>query len=334
MGISVIGGGGAVASKTQKTQIITSTSSWVAPADVTQVEVWVFGGGGGGGGYQTTNFGWSGGGGGGGGCDHEILSVTPGTSYAVVIGGGGAGQASVSNNGPLAGHGSLSSFGGTMAIGYGGQGGAPSNASITNPGFFLVSSATTTGSGYTQDLIGSSGGGGAVASSSGAWAVAGGGGGAGGEAPSNGGFSTNSDFTIMKIGAYGQGHAGASGLSASATDGARFNGMGGRGIFGFGGGGGGAATAMDWAGSSTAWDAIYSNVRYRFRGIDGGGDGAMDIYNNAGGVAPAGQAQRLATSGAANRAGGGGGGCRTNWWTATGGNGGSGVVVIRFWSAL
>ena len=67
------------------------TYSWTCPSGVTSVSVVCIGGGGGGngGGYGV---GGAGGGGGGGLGYKNNISVTPGQSYTVVVGGGGAGD--------------------------------------------------------------------------------------------------------------------------------------------------------------------------------------------------------------------------------------------------
>lgn len=75
------------AGKIEKTDIITSTQSWTAPAGVTKVNLLVVGGGGGGG-YSTLS-GIVCGGGGGGGLVVGDFTVSPGTSYTVTIGAGG-----------------------------------------------------------------------------------------------------------------------------------------------------------------------------------------------------------------------------------------------------
>jgi hypothetical protein len=68
------------------------TTTWTAPAGVTQLEVLVVGGGGGGG-YEM------GGGGGGGGVLYDsAFPVTPATVYTVTVGGGGTGRTSNSDN--------------------------------------------------------------------------------------------------------------------------------------------------------------------------------------------------------------------------------------------
>jgi hypothetical protein len=115
MGISVIGGGsGGGGGKIQKTEIIKSTQSWTAPADVTFLDVVLCGGGGGG------ARGFNGGAGGGGGSvDFAVLTVTPSTAYTITIGAGGAGQSSPGNDGF---NGSASSFGALLSVSGGGQG--------------------------------------------------------------------------------------------------------------------------------------------------------------------------------------------------------------------
>jgi collagen type VII alpha len=81
--------------------------SWTCPTGVTSVSVVCIGGGGGG------NEGSAGAGGGLGWKNN--IAVTPGNSYSVVVGAGGAGSSTSGNDGDL------SSFNGGTVIGYGGQ---------------------------------------------------------------------------------------------------------------------------------------------------------------------------------------------------------------------
>jgi hypothetical protein len=67
----------------------TGTTSWTAPSDVTQVEVLVVAAGGTGASDSATNVG-NGGGGGGGVIYNSAYPVTPGQSYTVTVGAGGA----------------------------------------------------------------------------------------------------------------------------------------------------------------------------------------------------------------------------------------------------
>ena len=102
--------------KIKKTSFITSTQTWTAPFDVSEVEVLMCGGGGGG----TTDRGGS------GSVDRKILSVTPGASYTVTIGAGG-----IANDGS----GSASSFGALLTVD-GAQGiGQPGNMGGGGGGF-------------------------------------------------------------------------------------------------------------------------------------------------------------------------------------------------------
>jgi hypothetical protein len=77
------------------TQTFTSSSTWTAPAGVTSVNYIAVAGGGGGGGGANENSNADqnrpGGGGAGGQVIRGSLSVTPGTTYPIVVGAGGAG---------------------------------------------------------------------------------------------------------------------------------------------------------------------------------------------------------------------------------------------------
>lgn len=79
--------------------VITSTTTWTCPANVTKAKVYVTGGGGSAGsGYVSQ----AGGGGGGGGTAIKFLTVTPGTVYTATIGAGGTalinGSSGISGN--------------------------------------------------------------------------------------------------------------------------------------------------------------------------------------------------------------------------------------------
>ena len=70
------------------TTVITSNQSWVCPTGVTKIDVALYGGGGGGG--VTTVFGANGRAGVNGSTTTKtLISVTPGTSYPIVVGAGG-----------------------------------------------------------------------------------------------------------------------------------------------------------------------------------------------------------------------------------------------------
>ena len=96
------------------------TTSWTVPPYVYKAKITVVGGGGGGGTGYTTGTTYAAGGGGGGGGSIGVFSITPGTSYTVVVGAGGGGGSS----------GSASSVTGTgiSIVGNGGSSGGPNYA--------------------------------------------------------------------------------------------------------------------------------------------------------------------------------------------------------------
>lgn len=94
-----------------------SSGTFIVPAGVTEVKATVISGGGGGAG---ANGNCGGAGGGTGGTAIGVKSVTPGASYAVIVGGGGGGG----GFGGGGGAGSQSAFNGTTIYATGGGGGA------------------------------------------------------------------------------------------------------------------------------------------------------------------------------------------------------------------
>jgi hypothetical protein len=193
-----------------KTFTTVGNTSWTAPSDVSQVEVLVVAGGGGSGGSGlrsgfVNNAAWGGGGGGGGLIYNSQYTVTPGQTYTVTVGAGGA----VDNNG------GNSVFGNLIAIG-GGAGGDSSNGAVGDPG-------NTGGSG--------GGGGGDITTTPGSGTAGQGfAGGAGLDpSPESGG------------GGGGAGGAGQSGATATGGPGLQF-GISGTPTYYAGGGGGGAGT--------------------------------------------------------------------------------------------
>ena len=96
----------------------TSSGNWTAPNNTNAVKVFLVGGGGGGGNNDGSNNSFNGGGGGGGVVIERTVPVTPGTNYAITIGGGGA-------QGSTGAQGGTSNFGNLLsAIGGGGGAGA------------------------------------------------------------------------------------------------------------------------------------------------------------------------------------------------------------------
>ena len=108
------------------------TGTWYCPPGVTKVTVIAIGGGGGGGSRNGPDFTKGGGGGGGGNIRlYENVSVTPGTTYDVVVGAGGFGGNSSSQDGKSGG---TSYFRSTSYGATGGTGGAVGTSSAIGAG--------------------------------------------------------------------------------------------------------------------------------------------------------------------------------------------------------
>lgn len=223
------------------------TYTWICPAGVTSVSVVCVGGGGGG--SWGSGFVGSGAGGGGGALRYgNNITVTPGASYTVVVGGGGATFTSYNPaQAPLGGN---SSFAGTV-IGGGGAGGTYSGA---------VPGVGGTGSGGTGGSTGGAGGygsGGTGGGGAGGYSGVGGQGAVYPSGASGAGTGTSAaggGFT--GISKYGQGAGNhGSGIGALGASGATFGSsapvgyFGGSGAFGstfaFGGGGGAGGFTLE-----------------------------------------------------------------------------------------
>lgn len=103
------------------------TFKWTAPSNVSTVEATVIGGGGGGGGEQGNG----GGGGGAGGTAKVIVTVTPGSTYDLVVGAAGAAGLGATPTDGGAGGNSTMVVGATTYTGAGGTGGLRSTAGGT-----------------------------------------------------------------------------------------------------------------------------------------------------------------------------------------------------------
>lgn len=137
------------------------TYTWTVPPCVTSITVKIWGGGGGGGGTSSRQTitdeeaCTQGGGGGGGGFAMRTYSVTPGETYSIVVGAGGAGGVGANNTAVAGITGGTSTFSGPATTpfgpltGFGGAGGAGATAYNNNTGQHHIGSNGTGGAGGT-----------------------------------------------------------------------------------------------------------------------------------------------------------------------------------------
>ena len=207
---------------TAPSQTSSSTGcTFTPPVGVTSIEVLVVAGGGGGGGRFV-----GGGGGAGGLRSNTSLGVTPGTSYSVTVGAGGAGAANSTTAANAMGtSGSSSVFGSITAAGGGGGGGfvaSPGQAGRTGgSGGGGSGSATTTNAGGTATPSGqgNNGGSGTVASGQNPGGGGGGSGGVGGNGGSSGGGAGGAGTSNNITGSFVTYAAGGGGGADSAAGG-------------------------------------------------------------------------------------------------------------------
>ena len=161
---------------------------WYVPAGVTGLKVALVGGGGGAG------LGWAGGGGGGGQVQYnDSLAVTPGQSFNIVIGQGGAKKTTTNRAGNS---GTQTKFGSVTALGGGGGGGSNSFWSTAgNIGLGMSAVGLSGGSGGGNNVFGNGASGTSrsttVANTFAGWTAFGN---PGGLAVSNGSFGSNATW--------------------------------------------------------------------------------------------------------------------------------------------
>ena len=278
------------------------TYSWIAPANVTKVQVVAVGGGGAGG---TGTSSMVGGGGGGLGWKNNI-TVTPGQSYTVVVGAGAAVSGYPDTPSPTYGWdaaGGASYFINTSTVA--GLGGTSSATSFTG--------VPTAGGSYVGDGGGSGGEGGMTNQSQ---SYNGGGGGAGGYAGAGGaaGWISSPSTNPGAAGAGGGGGGGAASFDS-------------RDIYNVGGGGGGVS--------------IYGQGSSGSGGVSGGNRVGAGGSGGDAGVSGKNRLSSSLTHARANGGnyGGGGGSAgergsnAANSWQAGNGAGGGGAVRI-IWGGL
>ncbi len=177
------------------TEIYNVTGNWVAPPEVTTVDVEAWGGGGAGAGSVTDNDGGNAGGGGGAYARTDNISVIGGNTFAFVVGAGGTGGTAGGATG------TDTTFNGGGAISAdGGTGGGTTN---TTEG--VGGSLANTVSGDEEYAGGNGGDGGATTVGSG------GGGGSAGDAGTGGAGGAGSATTGGTAGTAGAGTGGAAG---------------------------------------------------------------------------------------------------------------------------
>lgn len=203
------------------TMVGTGTTTWVAPAGTTSVTVQAWGGGGGGAAGTASR---GGGGGGGGAYASSTVAVTPGTTYTVTVGAGGATDA----------NGTPSSFGMTTVVAAGGGRGTLSGSSSVAQGH--GPGGTVAASTGTIRYAGGNGGG-ASNNDGGGGGGAGGSGGTGGNGGDGCSCTAGPGGTWGEGGTYGSGRGGRGG--ADTPDSVAVCG------FSPGGGGGGAEDESD-----------------------------------------------------------------------------------------
>ncbi len=247
---------------------------WTAPAGVTSVDYLVVGGGGSGGtpgGAIGENY-WGTGGGGAGGLLQGIMTVTPGGTYSITVGGGGTAPAYLNPNTYVGDNGDDSRFGGLLALGGGGGGAGVQVAS--GKGNDGGSGGGSGGDNGTVYALGTSGQGfsGMVSRSPAGNRTAGGGGGGASGTGTRGG---NPD------GQNSIGGNGGPGIASTIT---------GSSLYYAGGGGGGARDTFGGQGGGTGGSGVGGNGGTQSsgsngmdgRGAGGGGTGADAAGGNGG----------------------------------------------------
>ncbi|NTV03049.1 MAG: filamentous hemagglutinin N-terminal domain-containing protein, partial [Chlorobiaceae bacterium] len=272
-------------------QLLTGSSTWLIPTNVTTVQAWAIGAGGGGGGASGAA-----GGGGGGGVAYYQYSTTPGQTISYSTGTAGAGGAG-GYNGSTGGTTTVS-YNGVTLYAYGGQGGVAGGSG--------GSGGTATGG--TTNVTGGSGGAGSSGDtgSGGGGAIGGGSGssynsssgGAGGTSADVAGLSSALTVLGYSLGAGGAATGPGTNLYTNAgtpNNAANFGsggsgigywgGTGGTGLYG--GGGGGAANE----GGSVAGGAGGAGVAVVMYGV---GSSSLTINAGSGNVGFSGKVGNIA----------------------------------------
>jgi len=289
---------------------------WTAPANVSSVWYLVVGGGGGGGRSQADHN--HAGGGGGGGVLNGTVNVTPGTSYNVMVGDGGAGGKNVTKGYP-------NCVGGGQVV-FPIDGATMYENDPCGPG-----QGENGGNSYFDDRIAYGGGGGGGGYAGDPWVRVGRNGGSGGGGAWNsmyggtGVAGQGNDGSLNHGGGAGSnGTLGGNGIEINITGTPIYFGGGGdtaQGTGGLGGGGDGSTEGFAF----WAWweDAPFYTIHYYPCGVEG--NGYYCVYQQNG-LPPEAGVDYLGGGGGA----GSGGGFDWNMINYDGADGGSGVVVLRY----
>jgi Glycine rich protein len=233
-------------STTQIFSYTNATQTWTAPTGVTSISVTMTGGGGGGGGSVPG----PGALGGTGGYLSGTLTVTPGTTYTIYVGGGGVGalNSPAFTAGGFGGGGSSAGGNGNTA---GGGGGA---TYILNGSTLIVAVGGGGGGGYFSYMTGGNG---------------------GGQTGGNGGAPYNgTGGTQLAGGTVGLGGAGGTGSYLQGGNASDYYGGGGGGYYGGGAGLGG--------GGGSDYSTSLTNITQTQGGGATGGSGALALSSNKG----------------------------------------------------
>ena len=290
---------------TSHTQVFTESGTWTVPSGVTAINVLVMGGGSGGrngdsyGQTGATSNTVAGGGGAGGEMALKSFTVSPGTSYVVTIGKGGAAESA----------GGATSFGNLLSANGGGVSQYPQNGANGGSG------------GGGSPSYGSTGGNGTY----------GGGGGGGGTGPNYSSIPGVGTTNNGEKGTSSAGGNGGKGLSIAGNTGA--GGKGGSGSCG-GGGGGGGYGGIGGNGGDTGGSVNYSSGG----GGGGGGYGLNGNGGKGGNAGTASMTTAYAGGNGGTGAGGGGGGGAGRQYVegyvgGQGGKGGDGICIVT-WTSI
>ncbi len=278
--------------------------TFLVPDGISSITVKAWGAGGGGGGAGRSS---NGGAGGGSGFTQTTLSVTPGETLDVKIGGTGGGGGGSSNSGTGGGGGGYSSIARSstqLIVAAGGAGGG--------------------GGGYTAGNVGGYGGAGGGSTGENGGASGTSNGGSGGTSGSGGAAGTGG-LNVGTAGSSLTGGLGGDGRSSAGADGGANNG-------GINGGGDGGVLGTNYSGAGGGGAGYYgggggAGSTYRTGASGGGGGSSYTTGSGSTNTAGSGSTPGNSSDTDRNSAGGGGSG---GTGRGSGSSGTSGIIVISY----